>query len=104
MDTNWHEEGKHGFRGLTLIVGYRAGLVVATNSASKARSFDRGSPYPPGRSRNAPFVRPAERMRIPGFVRGAFAPEVKLTDPRRKSGGQAGDQGIRAARRRTGDG
>jgi len=54
--------GNHGFRGLTLIVAYWAGLVAAANSGSKASFLHGGSPCPPGRSRNAPFVRPAERM------------------------------------------
>ena len=60
-------EGNHGFRGLTRIFGYRAGLVFAATSAAKASFLGRGSPYPPGRSGSAPFVRPAERMRLPGM-------------------------------------
>jgi len=62
MGTNGHEKGDRGFHRLTRIVGYPAGVVFAANSAAKASSFDRGSPYPPGRSRNAPFVGPAERI------------------------------------------
>ena len=65
-------EGNHGFRGLILIVGYRAGLVSAASPAAKASFLDRASPYPPGRSRNAPFVGPAERIGALSFVRGAW--------------------------------